>query len=304
MNRLACLFVLFVAMMLAGCSVAIIHPPSAATFMEKSDGNFVANASVSAFFGDLVDDELYVNYVADGVKEVERSDDWHDEWYYKNKEWPIGANFSIQKNKGYFKYGFGFDFLTPYVQAGFASEYFGVMGWSNLWVWQLEKVEHAYLQWGGGVSLIEQLPIGDNFRIGLTQHLSRNGREANTAQHGAMVIGMGRSAPVFYDEIGCGGYISFIPNESLRVGIEFRYGRDLTYKRREYSSYPVQYEKISNMDRFSVTVSIISTSRAIASSSEKQEKMQRETKAAEERRKVRDLESLEEYESRRSDEED
>ena len=260
--------------------------------------------SVSAFFGDLVDDELYVNYVADGVKEVERSDDWHDEWYYKNKEWPIGANFSIQKNKGYFKYGFGFDFLTPYVQAGFASDYFGVMGWSNLWVWQLEKVEHAYLQWGGGVSIIEQLPIGDNFRIGLTQHLSRNGREANTAQLGAMVVGRGRSAPVFYDEIGCGGYISFIPNESLRIGVEFRYGRDLTYKRREYSSYSEQYEKISNMDRFAITVSIISTSRAIASSSEKQEKMQRETKAAEERRKVRDLESLEEYESRRSDEED
>jgi hypothetical protein len=115
---------------------------------------------------------------------------------------------------------------------------------------------------------------------------------------------VGRSAPVFYDEIGCGGYISFIPNESLRVGIEFRYGRDLTYKRREYSSYPVEYEKISKMDRFAVTVSIISTSESIAASSEKHEKMQRERKAAEERQKVRDLESLEEYESRRSDEED
>ena len=80
MNRLVCLFVLFVTMMLAGCSVAIIHPPSAATFMEKSDGNFVTDASVSAFFGDLVDDEPHVNYVADGVKEVKLSDDWHDEW--------------------------------------------------------------------------------------------------------------------------------------------------------------------------------------------------------------------------------
>ena len=33
MNRLACLLVLIVTAMLAGCSVAIIHPPSAATFM-------------------------------------------------------------------------------------------------------------------------------------------------------------------------------------------------------------------------------------------------------------------------------
>ena len=301
MKWLAYLIVLITALVMVGCSVAIIHPPSAATFMEKSDENFVADASVSAFFGDLVDDESHVNYVADGVKEVERSEGWHDEWYYKNKEWPIGANFSIQRNKGYFKYGLGFDFLTPYVQVGFASDYFGVMGWSNLWLWQLEKVAHKYFQWGGGVSIIEQLPIGDNFRIGLTQHLSRNGREANTAQHGAMVIGMGRSAPVFYDEIGCGGYISFIPNESLRVGIEFRYGRDLTYKRREYSSYPVQYEKISNMDRFSVTVSIISTSESIVTSSEKREKMQRETKAAEERRKARELQSLEEYEGRENE---
>ena len=255
MNRLACLLVLIVTVMLAGCSVAIIHPPSAATFMEKSDGNFVANASVSAFFGDLVDDELYVNYVADGVKEVERSDDWHDEWYYKNKEWPIGANFSIQKNKGYFKYGFGFDFLTPYVQAGFASDYFGVMGWSNLWVWQLEKVEHAYLQWGGGVSIIEQLPMGDNFRFGLTQHLSRNGREAMVVEESSSMLNVGPSAPIFYDEIGCGAYISFIPYYVTRVSLEFRYGRDLTYKRKDYRGNPQKHEKISDVDRYSLSLS-------------------------------------------------
>ena len=286
------------ALLLAGCSVAIIHPPSAATFMDKRDDYFVMGASASFFFGDLVDDEMGVDYVADGIKEVERSDDWNDEWYYKSKEWPIGGMFSLQRNKGYFKYGFGFDFVTPYVQAGLVTDYFGVMGWSNLWLWQLEKVEHKYFQWGGGISLIEQLPIGDNFRIGLTQHLSRNGREANTAQHGAMVIGMGRSAPVFYDEIGCGGYVSFMPNESLRIGVEFRYGRDLTYKRREYSNYPEKYEKISNMDRFSLTLNFITTPKAIEFSVEKQKKMDRDAKAAEERRKGRELESLEEYEKR------
>ena len=243
------------ALLLAGCSVAIIHPPSAATFMEKSDGDYVMGASASAFFGDLVDDEAGVDYVADGIKEVERSDGWNDEWYYKNKEWPIGGMFSLQRNKGYFKYGFGFDFVTPYVQAGLVTDYFGVMGWSNLWLWQLEKVEHKYFQWGGGISLIEQLPIGDNFRIGLTQHLSRNGREAYMAQQGAVVIGMGRSAPIFYDEIGCGMYISFIPYYVTRVSLEFRYGRDLTYKRRDYSSYPERRETISDVDRYSATIS-------------------------------------------------
>ena len=75
----------------------------------------------------------------------------------------------------------------------------------------------------------------------------------------------------------------------------------MTYKRREYSSYPVEYEKISKMDRFAVTVSIISTSESIVTSSEKHEKMQRETKAAEERRKARELQSLEEYEERENE---
>ena len=276
------------------------HYTSALSFClyGKKDGDFVTDASVSAFWGNLVGDEMGVDYVADGIKEVERSDDWNDEWYYKSKEWPIGGMFSLQRNKGYFKYGLGFDFLTPYVQVGFVSDYFGVMGWSNLWLWQLEKVEHKYFQWGGGISLIEQLPIGDNFRIGLTQHLSRNGREANTAQHGAMVIGIGRSAPTFYDEIGCGGYVSFVPNESLRIGVEFRYGRDLTYKRREYSNYPEKYEKISNMDRFSLMISFITTSGAIAISKDKKEKEEREAKAVEERRKARELQSLDEYEAR------
>ncbi|MBR6125400.1 hypothetical protein IKQ19_17715 [Candidatus Saccharibacteria bacterium] len=272
--------------------------------MEKSEDKFVMGASASFFFGDLVDDEMGVDYFAEGIEELEHSEDWLDTWYYKDTEWPVGGGFTLQKNKGYFKYGLGFDFLTPFLQAGFVSDYFGVMGWSNLWLWQLEKVEHKYFQWGGGISLIEQLPIGDNFRIGLTQHLSRNGREANTAQHGAMVIGMGRSAPVFYDEIGCGGYVSFMPNESLRIGVEFRYGRDLTYKRREYSNYPEKYEKISNMDRFSLTVSIVTTSESMVVSAEKQEKMQREAKAAEERQKERELESLEEYEKRLRDAEE
>lgn len=109
---------------------------------------------------------------------------------------------------------------------------------------------------------------------------------------------MGESAPVFYDEIGCGGYVSFMPNESLRIGIEFRYGRDLTYERREYSYYPEKYEKFSKMDRFSVTISIISTFESMAFSIKKQEKMQREVKAAEERQRERELEALEEYEKR------
>nr|WP_297342148.1 hypothetical protein [uncultured Fibrobacter sp.] len=119
----------------------------------------------------------------------------------------------------------------------------------------MEKVEHKYFQWGGGISLIEQLPIGDNFRIGLTQHLSRNGREAMAIEESPSMLHVGPSAPIFYDEIGCGMYISFIPYYVTRVSLEFRYGRDLTYKRRDYSSYPERHETISDVDRYSATIS-------------------------------------------------
>lgn len=240
-------------LLLAGCSVAIIRPPSAASFMEKNDGEFVKDISASAYWGDLT---FVGEHVAEGVKTLERSDEWYKTHYYANRvEWPFDFKFSLQKNIGYFKYGFGFDFVTPYVQAGLVTDYFGVMGWSNLWLWQLEKVEHKYFQWGGGISLIEQLPIGDNFRIGLTQHLSRNGREAMAIEESPSMLHVGPSAPIFYDEIGCGMYISFIPYYVTRVSLEFRYGRDLTYKRRDYSSYPERRETISDVDRYSATIS-------------------------------------------------
>ena len=256
MNRLACLLVLIVAAMLAGCSVAIIHPPSAASFMEKSEDAFLTDVSFSAYWGENLNKGNGL-YVAEGVKEVERSERWKEDWYYVDMEWPVQFHGSLQKNIGHFKYGFGIDFATPYVQAGFVSDYLGVMGWSNLCLWQLEKVEHAYFQWGGGISLIEQLPIVDYFRIGLTQHLSRNARESIMAQHGgALPRDFDRAAPVFYDEIGGGAYVSFIPFEKTRVGIEFRYGRDLTYKYVESKSN--DGDVVRNINRYSLIVNFVS----------------------------------------------
>ena len=43
MNRLACLLVLIVVAMLTGCSVSVIHPPSASAFMEKSEDAFLTD---------------------------------------------------------------------------------------------------------------------------------------------------------------------------------------------------------------------------------------------------------------------
>jgi hypothetical protein len=248
MNRLACLFVLFVTMMLAGCGVSSIHPPSAATFMEKSDGAFLKSVSGSLYWGDLAYGDLGVDFVPN--KEIKK--EVNDDWAYVEREVPVDIMLEIQRSIGYFKFGGGLDFLTPYLQIGFVSDYLGVMGWGNLWLWQLEKVEHKYFQWGGGLSLIEQLPIGDSFRMGLTQHLSRNGRHACAFDTG---IACTHDTPIFYDEIGCGAYISFIPYYVTRVSLEFRYGRDLTYKRKDYRGNPQKHEKISDVDRYSLSLS-------------------------------------------------
>ena len=210
------------ALVLSGCSLSIIHPPSAAAFMEKGDGDLQKNLTVSYVKGSLGE-------ALNPYKKVKSEPLTDDEHYYSDTEWFFQASFDVQKQIGNFKIGGGVDWLTPFLQAGFISDYFGVMGWSNLGLWQLEKCEHAYFQWGGGITIIEQLPLlSRRLRLGLTQHVSRNGREAYKYKYDEW--GPGYSAPVFYDEIGAGAYVAGIVGQRLGMGLEFRYGRDLTYK--------------------------------------------------------------------------
>lgn len=236
------------ALLLVGCSVTVIRPPSAGAFMEKSEDKFVKDVSFSLNLSDCWLDSIGCNQKSEkNVKKEEKED-----WSYKREEFPFAFFLEFQKNYSYFKYGFGINNLTPFLQAGFVSDYFGVMGWSNLCLWQFEKVEHKYFQWGGGISLIEQLPIGDNFRIGLSQHLSRNG-DAALASDGSG-IAYTHSTPIFYDEIGFGGYISFIPYYENRVILEYQQGRDLTYKRYK-RNYPNE-DIVKDMNRYTISVGI------------------------------------------------
>ena len=115
-------------LVLSGCSVTIIHPPSAASFMEKNEDELVSNVVGFVTLGDRVNFRSGNLYIAEGVKEVEHSNEWHEDWAYRSIEWPVGAQVSFQKSKGYFKYGFGFDFASPFVQAGLVSDYFFAWG--------------------------------------------------------------------------------------------------------------------------------------------------------------------------------
>ena len=233
---------LVVTLVLSGCSLSIIHPPSAAAFMEKGDGDLQKNVSASLVKGSLGD--IMVPYRKQKKEPLPNDEDY----YYGNAEWFFQTNFDVQEQYGNFKIGFGFDWITPFVELGFISDYFGVMGWSNICLWQLEKKEHAYFQWGGGITIIEQLPFASRkLRVGLTQHLSRNGREAYRYEYDKWKLG--DPAPIFYDEIGGGAYVAGIVGKRLGMGLEFRYGRDLTYKF-------VDGEKEKPVNRFTLTFNL------------------------------------------------
>jgi hypothetical protein len=227
LNVIFLAIVLFLSGVLSGCSLSIIHPPSASAFMEKGDGDLQKNVTISLTYGTQHSIDGAANYVPyEDVKRKHPREDYH---YTGDREMPAQFSLDVQKIIGNFKFGFGVDWVTPFLQAGFISDYFGVMGWSNACLWQIEKYEHAFFQWGGGITIIEQLPLSSRrLRIGLTQHISRNGREAYADEDGALFVSY--SAPVFYDEIGAGAYVAWIAKRHFGLGLEFRYGRDLTYK--------------------------------------------------------------------------
>lgn len=243
MKRIFYILAFMAALVLSGCNTMLVHPPSASAFMENDSDGFVRDASVSGTAGIIGYDFFPKQYVKKTINE---------EYNYRDEESPIEAMVSFQRRYGYFKYGFGFDLLSPYIQMGFVSDYFGVMGWSNLCLWQFEKVEHEYFQWAGGISLIEQWPISDDVRIGLTQHLSRNGRES--IAHGIYDMGFSipTPTPIFYDEIGGGAYVSFRVGNRKNVGIEFRFGRDLTYYR--IDERKTGRDVISDVNRYTIMV--------------------------------------------------
>ena len=136
---------LAVALVFSGCA---IHPPSAAAFMEKGDGDLQKNVSVSGVWG-TKGDGYYESY-----EKIKRNPLPNEDYSYNDMEWNFQASFDVQEQFGNLKFGFGLDWITPFVELGFVSDYFGVMGWSNICLWQLEKKEHAYFQWGGGFTII------------------------------------------------------------------------------------------------------------------------------------------------------
>lgn len=268
------------SLVLSGCS-SIMRPPSAAAFMssyEKDDA--VVNMSLALYGGDLDNNDEHYDHDID-------MEDSHSEWVLDVTE-------NIFWNKGYFSFGIGGQTLTPFVQLGVVSPYVGLSAWSS--IYSPANIgnyvsDNFWKDISFGAMLIQQIPIGDELKIGLTEHFSRNGveRYLSEVKEGFMAFSFPEPHPLFYYEVGGGFFVSY-HLEKATIALEFRYGRDLDNKQ----------------NRFAVTLGVFGVKGKMSAQEKMQEKelqikLKKEREEAEERRKARELQSLEEYEERENE---
>ena len=205
------------AIFLASCS-SITRPPPAAAFMDSYGRNDVINS-------------VNFSYYAGQLKNGVHDDDGH------NTEWWGDASFERFISGDYFTFGYGLQSFTPIVQAGFVSPYFGITGWGNAFAILYAPMHDSstfFTRYSGGGMLIEQIPINDKWKLGFTQHLSRNGREIDNGGRFRQ-IWIPNPEPKFYTEVGGGFYATRPIGESAKISFEFRYGRDLDEKRNRFA---------------------------------------------------------------------
>jgi len=194
---------------LSGCSI-VMRPPSASAFMNSNQSNLTGDViDVAYYYGDLVSETIYDKNLPG------RNDERHsDEWF---------ANFSFTH---FFYYenvslGLGLQTIVPFMQFGFVSKHVGVMGW---------------IGGIGGIMVIEQLPLNENWKIGIAEHISRNGYESRLKESdcgggfGPTGACIGDPDPIYYTEVGVGAYISY-----KSFALEYRYGRDISENRNRFT---------------------------------------------------------------------
>lgn len=190
---------LAVAMLLyAGCSN---HPPSAAQFMNMNKKLFGIGSGGTLRTGNLYDGKCN-NYD-------------HNDYFCVEEARDLDLAFFYRIHYGVF--GLSLENFTPNLHAGFLSQYVGLQGWA--WT-GMGAVEERYGRGGsfyGGVMLIEELPITEKFRIGASEHISRNVYKVDENLGGLSFW----SADAF-GEYGVGAYVSF-----WGASLEYRYGREI-----------------------------------------------------------------------------
>ncbi len=225
-DRAGLLLLLLFAACLAGCS-SVMRPPPAAAYMDSyAQDGAVGSLGLSYYAGDLENGRH------------ENSSYSH----YSYAEWWGDVNLASYFSGGYFTFGLGYQTFTPFLQTGFVSPYFGLTAWSNtsaLVIPAIKSSERSFLwHYSGGGMAIEQIPLGDSWKIGFTEHLSRNGREFYYVDDDDC-YSIGCNIPVprhrFYTEVGGGFYVSRKIGNDSRVSLEFRYGRDVDEDRNRFA---------------------------------------------------------------------
>jgi len=204
-----------IALLMVGCSM---RPPSAGAFMAAYqsrsdssgtvlDGSFSGYAAFSPKSGTTADDSS-------------RLDSWNEVVGY---EWRINERVNIYHFIDHFEIGCGLEFMNPYVTMGFASNHFGVMGWTDWGVFGAFFKKPGMIR--GGVSLMEQIALTPKMHIGLTQFASRT-----RAYYWAGDDEFREPYPYSFIEYGGGTYWMYEVKTRLRVNLEFRYSYDVTFK--------------------------------------------------------------------------
>ena len=192
--------VLLVAMMLAGCTS---HAPSAAQFMnvKKNGNNFDLGGTI--WTGDV--HRGTYRYESD-FTDKENIGDVDLSYFHRFESFVIGA-YSVN--------AFSLHYL-----AGFRGQYVGLQGWLGGAINAVDDVTPFY----GGLMLIEEYPVNDNFRVGLSEHVSRNAYNVDENWGGVCCVSAG-----FYNEFGAGAYLAF-----KGFSLEFRYGREIDEPRNRF----------------------------------------------------------------------
>ena len=189
-----------VMLMYAGCSN---HPPSAAQFMnvKEDEGDIVIGGT--AKIGDL---HRGKNRLQSDYSDVELFGDLDVSLLFRYSHLVLGL--------------YSENLYSISGLAGSRWEYVGVQGWFGLTFLVVDKQVPIY----GGLMLIEEYPVSENLRVGLSEHISRNahGVDKNEA-------GLGSPATGFYHEFGAGIYLAY-----KDFSAELRYGREIDEPRNRF----------------------------------------------------------------------
>lgn len=199
------------ALLFAGCSS---HPPSAAQFMnvEKNGMDFVVGGAVR--IGNV--DNREVPY---GPQNRGSNNE-----YYSYEEGYWNLDIAWLGTISYVVLGLGLEDYTYRMFLGPRFQYFGIQGWAGFSPSERSYKDNPKIV--GGVMLIEQFPISEKIKVGLSEHVSRNSyRMINHTE----CCSMNEIYAEQYSEFGFGTYLTY-----KDFSIEFRYGREFDEPRNRF----------------------------------------------------------------------